>query len=121
MMKAHDIFMMKVKLMTTQRVRRRRSLKDRGKNFDPNANVGHVIFNIANEYRNVKEFRDAFHEYIAIQGYEFRMVNCDHKRMITKCFVSRVDNSLKLTPVRPSKLSLEPWTLFASKPYECLT
>jgi len=35
--------------------------------------------------------------------------------------VSRVDNSLKLTPVWPSKLSLEPRALFASKPYECLT
>ena len=35
--------------------------------------------------------------------------------------MSWVDNSLKLTPVWPNKLSLEPRTLFASKPYECLT
>jgi len=35
--------------------------------------------------------------------------------------MSRVDNPLKLTPVRPSKLSLESRTLFASKAYECLT
>ena len=35
--------------------------------------------------------------------------------------VSRVDNSLKLTPVRANKLFLKPQTLFASKPYERLT
>jgi len=40
---------------------------------------------------------------------------------IITALVSRIDDSLKLTPVQPSKLSLEPQTLFASKPCECLT
>ncbi|KAJ8435442.1 hypothetical protein Cgig2_012563 [Carnegiea gigantea] len=76
----------------TESIKKKKLRRQRGEVFDPNTKAEHVMFNIANEYRNVEEFRDALHNYIAIQGYDVRLVKSDQKRVTAKCFASNKCN-----------------------------
>ena len=62
-----------------KRKKKKKSQRQRGEVFNPNTKAEHILFNIANEYSNAVEFRDALRDYIAIQGYDIRMVKSDKK------------------------------------------
>jgi len=76
----------------TRSMKKKKPQRQRGEIFYPNTQAKHVVFNIANEYRNVEEFRDALRDYIAIQGYDIRMGKSDQKRVTTECFGSNKCN-----------------------------
>ena len=50
----------------TKGIKKKKPQRQRGEVFDPNTKAEYVMFNIANQYRNVEEFRDALCDYIAI-------------------------------------------------------